>query len=87
LATATEELQDSVTRDRFDQRLVELLLLVGQDLLELALALLASFDMLFDRLQVASIRDTLGQNLNSRKDFDRGAGREVGRGAIHGPAP
>jgi hypothetical protein len=55
LATAAEELQDSVTGDRFDQRLVELLLLVDQDLLELALALLASFDMLFDRLQVASI--------------------------------
>jgi hypothetical protein len=55
LATATEELQDSVTGDRFDQRLVELLLLVGQDLLELPLALLASFDMLLDRLQVRSI--------------------------------
>jgi hypothetical protein len=52
-----------------------LLLLVGQDLLELPLALLASFDMLFDRLQVASIRDTRGQNLKTRKDFYRGAGR------------
>jgi hypothetical protein len=75
LATATEELQDSVARDRFDQRLVELLLLVGQDLLEFPLALLASFDMLFDRLQIASIRDTLGQNLQTLKDFDRRAGR------------
>jgi hypothetical protein len=55
LATATEELQDSVTGDRFDQRLVELLLLVDQDFLELPLAWLANFDMLFDRLQVVSI--------------------------------